>query len=155
MQCHQHLHEGWYLGILHTDLLLSTFDVWEHMNYWKKRLILHLSLYNTHFNYKLWILEYKIFYEKCCLEKAKVCIISTPVFVIGIFSLYIHKYFDFSATCSVYNMYIIHYSSNKNIGYVRRGIKANLRSKNSTALGPRPTPVLKFLDLLLYVVFYS
>ena len=28
---------------------------------------------------------------------------------------------------------IIHYSSNKNIGYVWRGIKANLWSKNSTA----------------------
>ena len=45
--------------------------------------------------------------------------------------------FDFSS--SVYNyMYIIHYSSNKNIQYVWRGIKANLRSKNSSAPGHRP-----------------
>ena len=45
-------------------------------------------------------------------------------------------------------MYIIHYSSNKNIGYVWRGIKANFRSKNFAAPGPRP-PVLKFMDLPL------
>ena len=42
-------------------------------------------------------------------------------------------------------MYIIHYSSNKNIGYVWMGIKANPGFKNSTAPGPRPL-FLKFLD---------
>ena len=48
------------------------------------------------------------------------------------FSLYIRKYFDFSRhAVRVYNMYIIHYSSNKNIGYVWRGIEAKLRSKKS------------------------
>ena len=35
-------------------------------------------------------------------------------------------------------MYSIHYSSNKNIGYVWRCIEANLKSKNSTAPGPPP-----------------
>ena len=56
-----------------------------------------------------------------------------------IFSLYIRKYFDFSQH-AVFTIciYIIHYSSNKNIGYVWKGIKA-------TGTAP-PPPVLKFLD---------
>ena len=37
-------------------------------------------------------------------------------------------------------MYIIHYSSNKNIGYVWMGINANLSTKNSTAHGTAPPP---------------
>ena len=43
-------------------------------------------------------------------------------------------------------MYIIHYSSNKNIGYMWRAIKANLRDPRILPLGDHAPPVLKFLD---------
>ena len=55
------------------------------------------------------------------------------------FSLFILRGFNFIKTIyklfdnPSYNMFIIHYTSNKNIGYVWRGIKSNLRAKNSTA----------------------
>ena len=43
-------------------------------------------------------------------------------------------------------MYIIHYSSNKNIAYVWRGIKTNLSTKNSTAPGPLIVMPVKMQD---------
>ena len=52
---------------------------------------------------------------------------------------------------NVYITYFIYYSCYKHIGYVWRGIKTNPRLKNSTAPGPPPPPVLKFLDPPLYM----